>query len=140
MPLHSPAVSPSDALAQVGDRALERASGAPASEGNAVELLLDAEQNFPAWLGAIRTADPQRMLGGRFRQSRDDRAQRVGQKQPIRTQWPSTEAVAVEANARELARARAPQRFVAPSLDHGEDLRRHLPIPQLSCQAIELLA
>src|SRR5439155_19734964 len=57
----------------------------------------------------IRTADPQSMLGGRFRQSRDDPAQRIGQKQPIRTQWPSTEAVAVEANACELARARAPQ-------------------------------
>ena len=57
MPLHPPAVSPSDALAQVGDRALERASGAPASEGNAVELLLDAEQNFPAWLAAIRAAE-----------------------------------------------------------------------------------
>jgi len=57
VPLHPPAVSPSDALAQVGDRALERASGAPASEGNAVELLLDAEQNFPAWLAAIRAAE-----------------------------------------------------------------------------------
>jgi cardiolipin synthase A/B len=48
-----------DALAQVGDRALERASGAPASEGNAVDLLLDAEQNFPAWLAAIRAAERQ---------------------------------------------------------------------------------
>ena len=52
-------MSPSDALAQVGDRALERASGAPASEGNAVELLLDAEQNFPVWLAAIRAAERQ---------------------------------------------------------------------------------
>jgi cardiolipin synthase A/B len=52
-------MSPSDALAQVGDRALERASGAPASEGNAVELLLDAEQNFPAWLAAIQGAEQQ---------------------------------------------------------------------------------
>ena len=59
MPLHPPAASRSDALAQVGDRALERASGAPASEGNAVELLLDAEQNFPAWLAAIRAAERQ---------------------------------------------------------------------------------
>lgn len=44
-------------LAEVGDRALERASGAPASIGNAVKLLLDAEQNFPAWLDAIRRAE-----------------------------------------------------------------------------------
>jgi cardiolipin synthase len=57
--LHPPAVSPSEALAQVGDRALERASGAPASEGNVVELLLDAQQNFPAWLAAIRAAERQ---------------------------------------------------------------------------------
>ena len=43
--------------AEVGERALERASGAPASVGNAVKLLLDAEQNFPAWLDAIRRAE-----------------------------------------------------------------------------------
>ena len=43
----------------MGDRAFERASGAPASDGNAVELLLDAEQNFPAWLAAIREAERQ---------------------------------------------------------------------------------
>src|SRR5438270_826934 len=54
VPLHPPTMSPSEALAQVGDRALERASGAPASDGNAVDLLLDAEQNFPAWLVEIR--------------------------------------------------------------------------------------
>ena len=57
MPSHRPVVS--DVLAEVGDRALERASGAPASEGNAVELLLDAEQNFPAWLASIRAAERQ---------------------------------------------------------------------------------
>ena len=44
-------------LAEVGNRALERASGAPASAGNAVKLLLDAEQNFPAWHEAIQHAE-----------------------------------------------------------------------------------
>jgi len=54
MPLQP--LSPGDALAQIGDRALGRASGAPASEGNHVELLLDAKENYPAWLSAIAAA------------------------------------------------------------------------------------
>ena len=47
----------SAALAEIGDRALERAAGAPASDGNEVRLLLDAKENFPAWLKAIRSAE-----------------------------------------------------------------------------------
>ena len=42
-----------DALAA---RALGRAAGAPSKDGNAVRLLLDAGENFPAWLDAIRSA------------------------------------------------------------------------------------
>lgn len=57
MPLEIPAAEPNATLAALGDRALERASGTPASEGNAVKLLLDAEQNFAAWLTAIRAAE-----------------------------------------------------------------------------------
>jgi cardiolipin synthase len=53
---HHSSWTPSVDLAEVGDRALERASGAPASEGNAVRLLLDGRENFPAWLEAIRGA------------------------------------------------------------------------------------
>jgi len=45
------------ALDEAGDRALERASGTPGSDGNAVKLLLDAAENFPAWLAAIRSAE-----------------------------------------------------------------------------------
>ena len=56
MPLNPPSAR-SGALAEVGDRALERASGAEASEGNCVRLLLDAKENFPAWLEAIRAAE-----------------------------------------------------------------------------------
>jgi cardiolipin synthase A/B len=37
-------------------RAFGRAAGAPHSEGNAVRLLLDARENFPAWLEAVREA------------------------------------------------------------------------------------
>ncbi|MEO5763774.1 MAG: phospholipase D-like domain-containing protein [Casimicrobiaceae bacterium] len=57
MPLAPDETMLNSGVADVGDRALERASGAPASAGNAVKLLLDAEQNFSAWLDAIRHAE-----------------------------------------------------------------------------------
>ena len=37
-------------------QAFSRTSGAPLIEGNAVRLLKDARENYPAWLEAIRTA------------------------------------------------------------------------------------
>lgn len=39
------------------DVALARATGSPRISGNAVRVLRDAAQNFPAWLAAIRSAD-----------------------------------------------------------------------------------
>jgi cardiolipin synthase len=42
--------------AQLIERALSRAGGTPLIEGNAIELLIDARQNFDAWLAAIRGA------------------------------------------------------------------------------------
>lgn len=39
------------------DRAFARASGSLPIAGNAVRLLLDARENFPAWLAAIRAAE-----------------------------------------------------------------------------------
>lgn len=38
------------------DRAFTRAAGAPLVSGNAVRLLKDAEENYPAWLDAIHSA------------------------------------------------------------------------------------
>ena len=38
------------------DRAFDRAAGAPLTKNNAVHLLLDARENFPAWLAAIAAA------------------------------------------------------------------------------------
>ncbi|MEO8755089.1 MAG: cardiolipin synthase B, partial [Casimicrobiaceae bacterium] len=38
------------------DRAFARATGAALTEHNSVRLLLDARENFPAWLDAIRNA------------------------------------------------------------------------------------
>ena len=39
------------------DVALARATGAPRIAGNAVKILRDAAENFPAWLAAIRSAE-----------------------------------------------------------------------------------
>src|ERR1700759_5372668 len=41
---------------QLIERALSRAGGTPLIEGNAIELLIDARQNFDRWLAAIRAA------------------------------------------------------------------------------------
>ena len=43
-------------LRLVADQAFSRAAGAPLVEGNKVELLRDAAQNYPAWLDAINSA------------------------------------------------------------------------------------
>ena len=47
-------VRPDLALA---DRAFARAAGSPPIHGNAVRLLQDAGENYPAWLAAIRAAE-----------------------------------------------------------------------------------
>jgi cardiolipin synthase len=44
-------------LRLLADQAFSRAAGAPLVEGNRVELLLDAQENYPAWLDAIRRAE-----------------------------------------------------------------------------------
>jgi cardiolipin synthase len=48
--------SQTNPAAQLIERALSRAGGTPLIEGNAIELLIDARQNFDAWLAAIRGA------------------------------------------------------------------------------------
>ena len=44
-------------LRLLADQAFSRTAGAPLVAGNAVRLLKDAEENFPAWLDAIRSAE-----------------------------------------------------------------------------------
>src|SRR5688500_7593457 len=44
------------AFRPLADQAFSRAAGAPLVHGNAVRLLRDARENYPAWLDAIRTA------------------------------------------------------------------------------------
>ena len=46
---------PSDA--SVADRAFARAAGSLPIDGNAVRLLQDAAENYPAWLAAIQEAE-----------------------------------------------------------------------------------
>ncbi|MGH8801743.1 MAG: phospholipase D-like domain-containing protein, partial [Casimicrobiaceae bacterium] len=43
-------------LREIAERAFARAAGEPAFEGNAVDLLRDAAENFPAWREAIASA------------------------------------------------------------------------------------
>src|SRR5690606_3222100 len=43
-------------LRELADQAFSRAAGAPVVGGNHVSLLRDAEENYPAWLAAIRAA------------------------------------------------------------------------------------
>ncbi len=66
-------------------QALSRAAGAPLIEGNAIELLIDAQANYDAWLAAIRGARQRVLLenyivrndevGCRFRDALVERAQ-----------------------------------------------------------------
>ena len=46
----------SEDLSVLAERAYSRTSGADAIRGNAVDLLIDARENYPAWLDAIRRA------------------------------------------------------------------------------------
>jgi cardiolipin synthase len=46
----------------LAQQALSRAAGAPLIEGNAAELLIDAQANFDAWLAAIRGASHRVLL------------------------------------------------------------------------------
>lgn len=43
-------------LRRLGEQAFSRVAGAPLIGGNEVELLIDAQENFDAWLSAIREA------------------------------------------------------------------------------------
>jgi cardiolipin synthase len=49
-------MSDSGTLNRLGDQVFSRSAGAHLVHGNAVRLLRDAAQNYPAWLAAIRSA------------------------------------------------------------------------------------
>jgi cardiolipin synthase A/B len=46
----------SEAMRRLGDQLFSRTGGAPLVRGNAVRLLRDGNENYPAWLDAIRKA------------------------------------------------------------------------------------
>jgi phosphatidylserine/phosphatidylglycerophosphate/cardiolipin synthase-like enzyme len=64
-------------LAELAERALARAAGSPASEGNAVRLLCDARDNYPAWREAIAAAK-RYILFESYRRGRRDRREFAG--------------------------------------------------------------
>ena len=83
-------------IVELAGLAMTRAAGAPALEGNAVRLLRDADENFPAWKAAIEAAqryvlfecyivadDP---IGRSFAQLLTERA-RAGVKVAVMVDW-----------------------------------------------------
>ncbi|WP_225414015.1 phospholipase D-like domain-containing protein [Stigmatella hybrida] len=48
--------SPQGLIHDIAEQAFSRASGAPLVAGNDVRVLLDGQENYPAWLAAIREA------------------------------------------------------------------------------------
>jgi cardiolipin synthase len=56
--IHS-APLPSEDVSVLAERAYSRTTGADAIRGNAVDLLIDSRENYPAWLDAIRAAERQ---------------------------------------------------------------------------------
>ena len=50
------AINPDALVRRLAEQALSRAAGAPLVGGNSVELLIDARDNYAAWLAAMRAA------------------------------------------------------------------------------------
>ena len=53
---HSEELSLRQSAAAIAEQAFSRAAGAPLVGGNRVRLLINAAQNYPAWLAAIASA------------------------------------------------------------------------------------
>ncbi len=56
-PCAPPAVTDNAPLRAIAEQAFSRTAGAPLVGGNAIHLLRDAEENYPAWLAAIGSAE-----------------------------------------------------------------------------------
>jgi cardiolipin synthase len=55
--LQRPTVIAAGALAELAERAFARAAGSPSTDANAVRLLCDARENYPAWKDALAKAE-----------------------------------------------------------------------------------
>ena len=53
---HLPATGDTAVLRLLADQAFSRAAGAPLVQGNEITLLRDAQENYPAWMEAIESA------------------------------------------------------------------------------------
>jgi phosphatidylserine/phosphatidylglycerophosphate/cardiolipin synthase-like enzyme len=53
---HPPADKMISPVRRLAEQALSRTAGAPLVPGNAIKLLKDAKENYPAWLEAMRSA------------------------------------------------------------------------------------
>jgi cardiolipin synthase len=124
-------------LRLLADQAFSRTAGAPLVEGNAVRLLKDAAENFPAWLDAIRASDRSIFFesyifaddatGREFRDALSDKA-RSGVRVHVLYDWLGSPGKLVPGFFRPLIAAGAsvrafnPPRFVSPlgwlSRDH----------------------
>ena len=119
----SPAPLLSSPALRLTERALTRAGGTPMIGGNAVELLIDAQVNFDAWLAAIRAARESIFLenyivcddviGREFLAALDERA-RCGVRVRVVRDW-----LGCLGNSRE--------RFWKPLLDSGGQVRAYNP-------------
>lgn len=61
--MHDPRQFRHPGVRTLAEQALTRAAGAPLSTGNRVELLIDAQANFDAWLDAIANAHDKILFG-----------------------------------------------------------------------------
>src|SRR5918992_2829409 len=87
----------------------------------------------------VGPADPQRVLRRRGWQRLCDPAQRLGQEGAVGPERPAAEAVSVEADVGQIARAFAPQALDPATLHYREDAR-HIGVPSLGDLSVELLA
>lgn len=116
----TPVVEP-DVSRELADQALARAAGAELITGNAVRILRDAPENFPAWLQAIHTAARSVFfesyivgddhIGREFIAALSDRA-RAGVRVRLLYDWLGT---------------RAPAALFAPLVDAGGEVRAFNP-------------
>ncbi len=107
-------------LRGVAQRAFTRTAGAPLVEGNSVRLLLDATENYPAWLAAIEAAKETIFFENYI--IRDDR---TGAKFRDALAQKAREGVKVRVIQDWLGSFGTGRRFWSPLVDAGGVVRTH---------------
>ena len=129
-------------LRSVAQRAFARAAGALLVEGNAVRLLLDAAENYPAWLAAIHDAKSvilfenyiikDDLIGKVFRDALTERA-RAGVKVRVMQDWLGSLTTRRKfwqplVNAGGIVRIHNPARWDSPLAWMSRDHRKSLVV------------